>query len=224
MRSKRVKSQPLNIVGEYVLLRDNKTSCHQVVRRDQLSYAKIDNLDIGTLATFHGGDNSSDRFRGIVITSGKFRMKRLEKSALFIFTGTKEECNKNISSIEKDTNNKKSAESNSDSDASNHSETNGNNNNNNEQSNVEREISTSAPMCSDLADVIRTYSNSKTSSNTNSTNCSSLLLSPTTAASSPPATPSSAAPASSPLTDALSSTSAILSQTPAAFFPSVTGE
>jgi hypothetical protein len=55
----------------FVLLRDEKDSRHAVFERDQLVFAKKDNLKVGTYGTFNGNGTRSSKCRGIVVLRGK---------------------------------------------------------------------------------------------------------------------------------------------------------
>lgn len=57
-------------VKSFVVLCDERNSRHAVYAHDQLLFAKKDNLNKGTYATFNGGGNRASKYRGIVVLAG----------------------------------------------------------------------------------------------------------------------------------------------------------
>ncbi|CAF3303572.1 unnamed protein product [Rotaria socialis] len=80
--------QPVQPKQIFVALRDDKTSRYHVVPRDHLSFSKKDNLKAGSCGRFNGGNDRSRRFQGTVIVCG-----------------SKEQCEKYVSLVEKSNSN-----------------------------------------------------------------------------------------------------------------------
>jgi hypothetical protein len=118
MPPKKTKQQPLNQVNMFVVLCNNKTSHPHVLPRDKLSYAKKDDLKVGTFATFNGAGDRSSRCQGIIIMTGRSCEFNSPKF-VFGFIGTKQQCENSAMLIEK-TNNASKGQEGSESDSSNH--------------------------------------------------------------------------------------------------------
>ncbi|CAF4002871.1 unnamed protein product, partial [Rotaria sordida] len=175
MPQKKQKEPLVKQLNTYVALRDKKTSRCYVVSRDHLSFAKKDNLKVGTSATFNEPNDPSHRFHGIVITCG-----------------TKQQCEKSILLIEKSNNNNSKESEDTESVSSNQliideqTENNDDDNDGDEELENENQVLTCVSKSRKVDDVMVTSNNSTMSSKSApDNNCSSSALQPTTISSNP---------------------------------------
>lgn len=123
MPTKRNRQQHIQGATSHIVLRENGTNRHRVVKRKEIILSKKEGLKAGAVAKYNGSDNSAQSFDGTIIMSGKHCRKISRQMIILLSLGSREQCENSLLLIEKSQNqiNKnRNTPDKTESDASNH--------------------------------------------------------------------------------------------------------